>query len=343
MDHSPRKASLTTAYARFAHIRGRMRLPLIAAPMFRVSGVDLVVAACMNGLIGAFPTANCRTPEELGQWLAAIRERLRAHEDTTGTAAAAICPNLIVHASNKRLADDLATVLAHAPEILITSVGSPAGVVRPLHDAGAFVFADVATIRHAERALAAGADGLVLLTAGAGGQTGWLNPFAFVRAVRQFFTGPIVLAGGISDGHALHAAAALGCDLAYMGTRFIATHESLAPPAYKEMLVAASADDVLLTRAFTGLQTNMLRPSIIAAGLDPDTLPERGMIDVAKDINLETQDERPRRWRDIWSAGHSTSGVRDILSVETLIAQTEREYRAASSVPAQQGGAGEGA
>jgi nitronate monooxygenase len=145
----------------------------------------------------------------------------------------------------------------------------------------------------------------------------------------------------VSDGHALHAAVALGCDLAYMGTRFIATHESLAPPAYKEMLVAASADDVLLTRAFTGLQTNMLRPSIIAAGLDPDTLPERGMIDVAKDINLETQDERPRRWRDIWSAGHSTSGVRDILSVETLIAQTECEYRAASSVLAKQGDAWE--
>jgi nitronate monooxygenase len=188
------------------------------------------------------------------------------------------------------------------------------------------VLADVATIRHAERALAAGADGLVLLTAGAGGQTGWLNPFAFARAVRQFFAGPIVLAGGISDGRALHAAIALGCDLAYMGTRFIATHESMAPPAYKEMLVAASADDVMLTRAFTGLQTNMLRPSMVAAGLDPDALPERGMIDVAKDINVEAQGERPRRWRDIWSAGHSTSGVRKILSVEVLVAETEREY-----------------
>ena len=328
MDHSPRKASPTPEDERFARIRGRMRLPLIAAPMFRVSGVDLVVGACTHGVIGAFPTANCRTPEELAHWLAAIRRHLREHEDTTGAAAAAFCPNLIVHASNPRLADDLAVVLAHAPEIVITSVGSPAGVVRPLHEAGAFVLADVATIRHAERALAAGADGLVLLTAGAGGQTGWLNPFAFARAVRQFFAGPIVLAGGISDGRALHAAVALGCDLAYMGTRFIATHESLAPPAYKEMLVAASADDVMLTRAFTGLQTNMLRPSIVAAGLDPDALPERGMIDVAKDINLETQGERPRRWRDIWSAGHSTSGVTEILSVEALVAETEREYLA---------------
>jgi nitronate monooxygenase len=204
---------------------------------------------------------------------------------------------------------------------------SPASARRP-----ASSVADVATIRHAERALAAGADGLVLLTAGAGGQTGWLNPFAFACAVRQFFAGPIVLAGGISDGRALHAAVALGCDLAYMGTRFIATHESLAPPAYKEMLVAASADDVMLTRAFTGLETNMLRPSIVAAGLDPKALPERGMIDVSKDINLETQGERPRRWRDIWSAGHSTSGVREILSVEALVAETEREYRAAVSI-----------
>ena len=148
---------MTPQVARFERIRERLRLPLIAAPMFRVSGVDLVVAACTNGAIGAFPTANCRTPEELAQWLGAIRGRVRAYEDATGTAAAAFCPNLIVHASNKRLADDLAVVLAHAPEIVITSVGSPAGVVRPLHEAGAFVLADVATIRHAERTLAAGA------------------------------------------------------------------------------------------------------------------------------------------------------------------------------------------
>jgi len=317
--------------SRFARIRGRMRLPLIAAPMFLVSGIDLVVAACLCGAIGAFPTANCRTPQELDRWLATIRRRLRDHETATAAAAAPFCPNLIVHASNKRLADDLEIVLAHAPEIVITSVGSPAPVVAPLHDAGALVFADVATIRHAERALAAGADGLVLLTAGAGGQTGWLNPFAFVRAVRKIFAGPIVLAGGISDGHALHAAIALGCDLGYMGTRFIATHESMAAQAYKEMVVAASADDVVLTRAFTGLQTNILRPSIIAAGLDPEALPERGSIDVAKDISVEGRNDRPQRWRDIWSAGHSASGAGAILGVEALIAQTHGEYQAAAA------------
>jgi nitronate monooxygenase len=233
-----------------------------------------------------------------------------------------------VHHSNARLADDLAVLLRHRPELVITSVGSPAAVVAPLHDIGAMVLADVASIRHAERAVAAGADGLVLLTAGAGGQTGWLNPFAFVRAVRQFFDGPVVLAGGISDGHALRAAITLGCDLAYMGTKFIATRESLADPRYKAMLVASSADDVLLTKAFTGLQTNMLRPSIVAAGLDPEALPERGAIDIGKDIDIGARDTRPARWRDIWSAGHSTSGVADVLSVAELVAQTGREFRA---------------
>jgi nitronate monooxygenase len=200
-----------------------------------------------------------------------------------------------------------------------------------LHDAGALVFADVASIRHAERAVAAGADGLVLLTAGAGGQTGWLNPFVFVRAVRGFFDGPLVLAGGIADGHALRAARALGCDLAYMGTKFIATRESMADERYREMLVASSADDILLTKAFTGLQTNMLRPSIEAAGLDPDALPERGAIDIGKDIDVGAREARPKRWRDVWSGGHSVSGVTAVLPVADLVAETVREYRAADS------------
>jgi nitronate monooxygenase len=234
-----------------------------------------------------------------------------------------------VHRSNARLEQDLQVLLRHRPEIVITSVGSPAPVLAALHDAGALVFADVASIRHAERAVKVGADGLVLLTAGAGGQTGWLNPFVFVRAVRAFFNGPIVLAGGIGDGHGLRAAEVLGCDLAYMGTKFIATRESMADARYKEMLVASSADDILLTTAFTGLQTNMLRPSIAAAGLDPDDLPPRGAIDIAKDIDIGARERRPARWRDIWSAGHSTSGVTEVLSVDDLVARTIAEYRAA--------------
>src|SRR5438270_8162233 len=263
-----------------ARFYSSLTLPLIAAPMFLASGVELVVAACRNGVIGAFPTVNCRSPEQLDGWLGEIESQLRQHSQQSGKPSAPVCPNLIVHRSNARLAQDMQVLLRHKPEIVITSVGSPAPVLASLHDAGALVFADVASIRHAERAVAAGADGLVLLTAGAGGQTGWLNPFVFVRAVRAFFQGPIVLAGGIGDGHALRAAQALGCDLAYMGTKFIATRESMADPRYKEMLVDSSADDILLTTAFTGLQTSMLKPSIVAAGLDPDDLPARGAIDI---------------------------------------------------------------
>ncbi len=218
---------------------------------------------------------------------------------------------------------DLAVLLRHAPEIVITSVGSPAEVVAPLHDAGAFVFSDVASLRHAKRAIEAGADALILLTAGAGGQTGWLNPFAFVRAVRRWFAGPVVLAGGIGDGQALAAAFALGCDLGYMGTRFIATTESMAQPDYKQMLVDSNADDVLLTRAFTGLQTNMLRKSVVLAGLDPDDLPEHGGIDVAKDITAG----QPRRWRDIWSAGHSVSSVNGVDSVDALVSTIAADFK----------------
>jgi nitronate monooxygenase len=289
-----------------SRFRDRLSLPLIAAPMFLVSGVELVVAACRNGVIGSFPTVNCRSPEQLDEWLGEIERRLQLHSDASGKRAAPICANLIVHRSNARLEQDLQVLLRYKPEMVITSVGSPAPVLGPLHDAGALVFADVASIRHAERAVAAGADGLVLLTAGAGGQT-----------------------GGIADGHALRAAQALGCDLAYMGTKFIATRESMADERYRAMLVASSADDILLTKAFTGLQTNMLRPSIEAAGLDPDDLPARGAIDIGKDIDIGARENRPKRWKDIWSAGHSTSGVSEILSVDEMVGRTIAEYREA--------------
>ena len=308
-----------------ASLKSRLRLPLIAAPMFLVSGPALVKAACRAGVIGSFPTANCRTVEELDRWLADIK-------DGTDAASAPFCPNLIVHRSNPRVAEDLAAVLRAGAEIVITSVGSPEPVMKPLKDAGCLVLADVASVRHAEKAVAAGVDGLVLLTAGAGGQTGWVNPFAFVRAVRKFWDGMVVMAGGMSDGHAVRAAEVLGCDLAYMGTKFIATRESMAKDDYKQMLVESRLDDVLLTRAFTGLETNMLRPSIAAAGLDPANLPVRGAIDIAKDINAAERD-RPeaKRWKDIWSAGHSVSGVTDVPSVAELVERTAGEYAAASA------------
>lgn len=315
----------------FETLKGQLRLPLIAAPMFLVSGVDLVSAACANGVIGSFPTANCRTTEELDGWLTEITDRLERARDAGAGPVAPYCPNLIVHKSNTRVPDDLKILLKHRPKIVITSVGPPTPVLAPLQDIGTLVFADVASVMHARKAADAGADGLVLLTAGAGGQTGWLNPFVFVRAVREFFDGPIVLAGGVVDGQALHAAEALGCDLGYMGTRFIAARESMAADTYKNMLVDAGADDIVLTRAFTGLQTNMLRPSIEAAGLDPDNLPERGNIDITKDISVDGRKDRPKRWKDIWSAGHTVSGVRAVNNVTDIVAETAAEYEAAKA------------
>jgi nitronate monooxygenase len=308
-------------------LRDRLRLPLIAAPMFLVSGPALVTAACRAGVVGSFPTANCRTAEELDAWLGGMVDDAKRAADADGRAPAPWCPNLIVHRSNPRVPEDLAAVLRHKAEIVITSVGSPEPVMKPLKDAGCLVLADVASVRHAEKAVAAGVDGLVLLTAGAGGQTGWANPFAFVRAVRAFWDGIVVMAGGMADGHAVAAAQALGCDLAYMGTKFIATRESMAKDGYKQMLVSSRLDDVLLTRAFTGLEANMLRPSIEAAGLDPDNLPVRGGIDISKDINAAER-ERPdaKRWKDIWSAGHSVSGVADVPTVAQLIERTAGEY-----------------
>ena len=303
----------------------RLRLPLIAAPMLRVSGPDLVIAACRNGVIGAFPTANCQDTGELDHWLTLIETAL-AQGAAGEWPVAPFCPNLIVRRAG--LADDLACLIRHKVEMVITSVGSPAPVIGPLHDIGCLVFADIASVRHAEKAIEAGADGLILLSAGAGGQTGWANGMAFTRAVRGFFDGPLVLAGGMSDGQALFAAEVLGADLAYMGTKFIATTESMASPAYKRMLVERGLDDILLTRAFTGLETSMLRPSIIAAGLDPAALPADMAAEQAKAL-YGAGSAGPRRWKDIWSAGHSLSGVVSTGAAADLIAATEAEYDAA--------------
>jgi len=308
-------------------LRDRLKLPVICAPMFRVSGPELVIAACRAGVIGAFPTANCRSPAELDAWLTQIAAAL-------GPEDAPFCPNLIVRGADLQL--HLEQLVRHRVELVITSVGSPEAVIAPLHDVGCRVFADVASLRHAQKAVDAGADGLVLLSAGAGGQTGWVNGFAFVRAVRRFFAGPLVLAGGMADGHAVWAARALGCDLAYMGTRFIATEESRADPRYKQMLVASEFDDVLLSDAFTGLPANMLRPSIVDAGLDPEALPA-GLSEEGARMLYGAGSEAPQRWRDIWSAGHSVSGVRSLVGVAALVAETRTEYDAARAQALQLG------
>lgn len=318
MDASCRSSALPDA------ITARLRVPVIAAPMLRVSGVDLVTAACRAGVIGAFPTANAGSVEELDAWLDRIERSAANHEPP----AAPHCPNLIIR--QPRFKDDLGCLVRHKVEMVITSVGSPAAAVGPLHDIGCLVFADIASLRHAEKALAAGADGLILLSAGAGGQTGWANPFAFVRAVRAMFDGPIVLAGGVTDGASLAAARVLGCDLAYMGTRFIAARESMASDAYRRMLVASTLDDVMLTRAFTGLDASMLRPSIVAAGLDPANLDE--MVSEARareKFGGKDPEAGLRRWTEVWSAGHSVSGVRAIAGVADLVEELAAQYEAA--------------
>lgn len=305
----------------------QLTLPLIAAPLLRVSGIELVSAACRAGVIGAFPTPNARTPEELESWLQRLdRERDEAAE--AGRPFAPYCPNLIMRRDPAHLGDAVRRFVAHKTQLVITSVGSPAGVLPALRDGGVKVFADVASIRHAEKAIKVGVDGLVLLTAGAGGNTGWANPFAFVRAVRAFWDGPVVLGGGLSDGASLLAARMLGCTFGYMGTRFVATKESMASDTYKQMIVDSSLDDIMLTRAISGLPANFLKPSLHAAGIDPEQLKENFTPEEAARQYATRADAAPgpKRWVDIWSAGHSTSGVRDVPSVAELVATLRKQY-----------------
>ncbi len=307
-----------------AELRQRLSLPIIAAPMFLVSGPALVIAACRAGVVGSFPTVNARGAEELEAWLSEIDAALGLGAGVGGGRPAPYAANLIVHRTSSRLAGDLEVVVKHRVALVIASVGHPGPVLGPVHDYGGRVLCDVASMRHVEKALDAGVDGLVLLCAGAGGQTGWVNPFAFVRAVRALYDGPVILAGGIADGISVRAAEALGADLAYIGTRFIATAESLASEGYRRMLVKSGVDDIVLTPAFTGLPTNMLRPSIEAAGLDPDSLPARGKLEVEKDIDAGAQPKK--RWRDIWSAGHGVDAVTSVLPVSELVAELKAEY-----------------
>ena len=300
-------------------LRGRLRVPVIAAPMTRVSGLDLVLECCRNGVVGAFPTHNAATPTELDRWLTHLDEALADHPQAAPYAA-----NLIVHRSNRRRDADVDRLLDHGVELVILSVGSPQEVIGRLKEGGVRVLVDVANLRHVERARDAGADGVVLLTAGAGGQTGWLNPFAFVRAARAVFDGVIVLAGGLTDGHGIAAARVLGADLAYLGTRFIATHESLADDDYIRALAAASIDDVLTTTRLTGLPANVLRQwaqqhlgddSVRpGAGFDFDSLGRPGVV---------------------WAAGHSAAAVSGAETVADLIAQLASEYRAVTAAGLQ--------
>ncbi len=310
-----------------ASITSRLRLPLIAAPMLRISGVDLTAAACIHGVIGSFPTVNAREPEQLDAWLTEIEQACERAERPT----APILPNVLMRTDPAKLDADVAVLVKHRVEMVLASVGSPEKYVKQLHDVGCLVLADVGSMRHAHKALESGVDGLVLLSAGAGGQTGWANGMSFVREVRAMYDGPLVLAGGISDGQALWASRVLGCDLGLMGTRFIATEEAMADPRYKSMLIDSGLDDVLLTRGISGIDANFLRPSIIACGLDPEVVSQP----VSKEKSRELfsayagQMRGPKRWVDLWSAGHTVGAVQAVRPVAQLVDELAAEYQQA--------------
>lgn len=303
-------------------LRKNLRIPAIAAPMFLVSGPEMVVAAARSGIIGSFPTPNARTPEILDQWLQQITERMAAEPG-----AAAWAANLVVHPSNDRLPADLELVTRYRAPLVITALGSPARVIGQVHDYGGLVFADVNSVGFARKAAAAGVDGLVLVASGAGGHTGQTAGFAFVEEVRQFWDGPIVLGGAISTGHAIRAAEILGADLAYLGTSLIACAESMADPAYKQMVVDAGAEDIVPSRGITGVTANWLKSSLVAAGYDPADMPED------KQPDFENAQDDAKAWKNVWSAGQGVGAVRGIDPLDAIAARLKREYDIAAGLP----------
>lgn len=302
-----------------AELKARLKLPVVCAPMFLVSGPELLIAASLAGVLGSLPASNARTAEELRHWLERIAAALN-----DGLTVRPYAINLIVRgADSPRFSADLELVEHFRPPVVITSVGKPGEVVACVHGYGGLVFHDVATMRHAQTAIESGVDGLILLTAGAGGHTGTANPFAFVPQVRRIWDGAILLGGAISDGAGVLAAKSLGADFAYMGTRFAATHESRASDAYKQLLLSQSMADILVTDRISGLTATFMRGSIIKAGLDPDDLPPR--LGVLK----PDLPESIKAWRDVWSAGHGVGLIDDVPSTTDLVDRLEREYRAA--------------
>ncbi|MFC4274548.1 NAD(P)H-dependent flavin oxidoreductase [Achromobacter aloeverae] len=306
-------------------LREQTRLPVIAAPMFLVSGPDLVVAQCAAGVIGTFPSLNARPQEQLPDWLARIEGGLaQARKANPDRPVAPYGVNLIVHDSNPRWRGDLEICVAHRVPLVITSLHAPDAVVPAVHAYGGVVLHDVTTVRHARRALEAGVDGLILVAAGAGGHAGRINPIALINEIRAFYDGPLVLSGCISHGKDILAAQVLGCEFSYIGTPFIATEESLAPERYRDMVVGATVDDVVYTPYFSGVPGNYLAPSIRAAGLDPADLPNQRPAAVNMDKST-----RPKAWKDVWSAGQGVGAAQEVLPTAVLVEQLAGEYEAA--------------
>ena len=304
-----------------ASLNRNLALPVICAPMFIVSNPDLVIAQCKGGLIGSFPALNARPKELLDEWLTRIKAEL-----ATDPQAAPFAVNQIIHPSNERLEHDMALCVKHEVPLIITSLSAPTAIVPHVHAYGGKVFHDVISVRHAEKALEAGVDGLILVCAGAGGHAGTLSPFALVGEIRKFYDGPIALSGSITNGSAILAAQAMGADVAYMGTRFIATHEANAVDAYKQAIVDSAAADVVYTPYFTGVHGNYLKKSILAAGLDPANLPEKD-----KSAMSFGGARDAKAWKDIWGAGQGVGNIADVLPTADLIDRLKQEYRAAKA------------
>jgi nitronate monooxygenase len=307
-----------------ASFRDRLTLPVIGSPLFIASTPELVIAQCKAGIIGSFPALNARPAAVLDEWLVRIRSELEAHAAAhPGARVAPFAVNQIAHASNDRLQHDVEACVRHRVPLIITSLKPPREIVEAAHSYGGLVFHDVISVRHARKAAEQGVDGIIVVCAGAGGHAGTGSPFALVREIRQFFDGTLVLAGAMSSGADVLAAQAIGADMAYIGTRFLATTEANAMPEYKQMLVESTSDDVVYTSLFTGVKGNYLRGSVVAAGLDPDRLPDadKSKMNFGSGGNMEK-----KAWRDIWSGGQGVGNIQDVLPAREVIARMVQEY-----------------
>ena len=309
------------------HIKENISMPVIGAPLFLVSGPDLVIAQCKAGIIGSFPALNARPQHVLDEWLTRIKNELAEYKEANPDAKVApFAVNQICHGSNDRLMADMETCVKHEVPIIITSLRPPSEVVEAAHSYGGLVYHDVISVRHAQKAAEQGVDGLILVCAGAGGHAGTLSPFALLREVKEWFDGTVILSGSIGDGHSVASAIALGADFAYMGTRFIATHEANAEPEYKKMLEESAAADIVYSSLFTGVLGNYLKPSISNAGLDPDNLPDadKSSMNFGSGGNTDS-----KAWKDIWGSGQGIGLIEDSPSVEELVSRLKSEYELA--------------
>ncbi|UPA24775.1 NAD(P)H-dependent flavin oxidoreductase [Shinella oryzae] len=309
-----------------AILKDKLRLPVVAAPLFIISHPALTIAQCKAGVVGAFPALNARPEAQLDEWLAEITEALAAHDAKhPDRPAAPFAVNQIVHRSNKRLEHDLAMCVKYKVPVVISSLGAVPEVNAAIHSYGGIVLHDVINNRHANSAIRKGADGLIAVAAGAGGHAGTLSPFALVQEIREWFDGPLLLSGAIATGGAILAAQAMGADMAYIGSPFIATTEARANEAYKQMIVDSAAADIVYSNYFTGIHGNYLKPSIAAAGMDPDHLPEA---DPSK-MDFETATSGAKAWKDIWGCGQGVGAIKSVAPTAELVARLEQEYAAA--------------